>query len=168
MVLWASPKYGQVLLYPPSLRNYWTTSAYPWQEKWKLPGTRSISNHPLIRHPLLALKSFWIRRFFSSRSSVSIYILPLGISYFNIVLPTFTSCTFRIFSMSRLSMEQGYFGKLISMFTLSFWSKCSWSMIKSLPSLGLKWPSTVTVISMANTPMETTEMQAPDTVPSLS
>ena len=41
-----------LLLYPPSLRNSCITSPYPWQEKWKLPGTRSISNHPIILHPL--------------------------------------------------------------------------------------------------------------------
>lgn len=70
-----------------------------------------------------------------------------------------------MFSISRLSIEQGYFGKLMSILTRSFWSKCSWSMIKSLPTLGLKCETIVIVIRKTKVAIDTTDIQAPDTVP---
>ena len=154
------------LRYVPSLMNSCMIWLYPWQEKWKFPGTRSTSNHPVILHPFPPLKSLKIRVFFSSCVIfLSLYKMFPGISYFFTVSPIFTLWTFSTFSTSRLNIEHAYLGNSISMFTRSGSFRCCWSIIKSLLDRGYKnsWTVINTIRRMKE--INTIEMQAPDTVP---
>jgi hypothetical protein len=54
------------------------------------------------------------------------------------------------------------------MFARNFFYKCSWSTIKSLPLRGLIKSIILTVTNDTNILIATTDIQAPDTVPSLS
>lgn len=72
-----------------------------------------------------------------------------------------------MFSMSKLSIEQGKFGKLISILTLSFYSKCALLMIKSLLILGSKCSKSVMAVKKKNAAIADIEIHAPEAVPSL-
>lgn len=141
---------------------------YAWQEKWKFPGTLSISKNPFILHPFLLFMSLTILAIFSSSfMCLSLYYSFSGIVIFFRLSSTLTKCTFKIFYTSSERKEQGYLGKAMSICTFNFWARCFWSIIRSL-SVFTSQNSRIDMVQRKSRRLiETTEMHAPETVPSL-
>lgn len=93
---------------------------YAWLEKWKLPGTLSISKIPTILHPLFCFRSSLILYVFCAEfmwESVYISVFSGRMNFF-ICSWILVAWSLRLFWMSNESMEQGTFGNSMSILTL--------------------------------------------------